>query len=156
MSKKGGGLRTKPAAFWEKGAAFYQSVGSGVGSRLQRWAESTFLPIIPATFAIIVAIRTFYLTLPALPTPKTSSTGVGSVGSAGCFLRFAISIADAQSPIGPEERYQQGDGEHREEGGDERHLGRGTLTIICQQTSVSWLVGCEQTKSECLVRFHWA
>ncbi len=91
MSKKGGGLRAKPAAFlakpgaflakpgaflakpgafWEKPAAFCQSVGSGVGSRLQRWAESTFLPIISATFAIIVAIRTLYPTLPALPTPK--------------------------------------------------------------------------------------
>ncbi len=74
---KGGGLRAKPAAFlakpgafWEKPGAFYQSVGSGVGSRLRRLAESTFLPIIPATFAIIVAIRTFYPTLPALPTPK--------------------------------------------------------------------------------------
>ncbi len=60
---KGGGLRTKPAAFC-------QSVGSGVGSRLQRLAESTFLPILSATFAIIVAIRTLYPTLPTLPTPK--------------------------------------------------------------------------------------
>ena len=77
MSKKGGGLRAKPTAFfakpgafWEKPAAFYQSVGSGVGSRLQRLAESTFLLIIPATFAIIVVIRALYPTLPALPTPK--------------------------------------------------------------------------------------
>ena len=67
---KGGGLRTKPAAFCGKPAAFCQSVGSGVGSRLQRLAESTFLPILSATFAIIVAIRTLYPTLPTLPTPK--------------------------------------------------------------------------------------
>jgi hypothetical protein len=105
MSKKGGGLRAKPAAFLAKPgafcgkrAAFCQSVGSGVGFRLQRLAESTFLPIIPATFAIIVAVRTFYPTLPGLPTPKTSSTGVGSVGSVGCFLRFAISIAELNHP----------------------------------------------------------
>jgi hypothetical protein len=70
MSKKGGGFYQKPAAFWEKPAAFCQGVGSGVGSGFRRLAVSTFLPIISATFAIIVVIRTLYPTLPALPTPK--------------------------------------------------------------------------------------